>query len=606
LAHPLALACLVLGLPAAGVGGPSSRPPEALLAHDSVAYFRFDGLEPHRKAYEQTVLAEVMRGDLGDFCAELVRLLEEAVGFDIVKERVLAGVPPEGVVKIHEAARQLPRLREYLRHHGFVLAVEVPEILPPQLQVTVVFPQGGQPPHRAAVFGGLQLVTELNQLAVRQAKQGGRVIYRASPPRVGKSDKKGKEANEGGGLAFAWWQEGEHIVLTFGTEEPDHLLRRLDDPRRPNLTGNPLFRSVAGFKRYESLARGFVDLEACVRKAQGLGSAAKKFIDELGLAGLRSLTLHIGFCGRHQQTTLALHVTGKRTGVLKLIPAAEVSLDRLPLLPPDALTVTAFSIDAPAWAEFAGAMLLGGGTKALDEIDRALGIDFRKDLVQALGRQAVLYTSPGEGLSVLGAGLAVEVKDVPKVRTALDTMMQSLAADAGVLKKNRYRGVEVRMFRRPMDFTPTSPCWTVHEGWCVGGFNPASAKGHILRATGRFKSWKPPPLAREFLSDIKRNPRAKVLAVCVADVRASLKQTLMFGQILSAVIGTYRGNSFDPSMVPHFQALTEPVTPNVLVLVDDGEAIRLEMKGSLPLPTDIVGTDSILLLGLFGGLGLDF
>ena len=58
--------------------------------------------------------------------------------------------------------------------------------------------------------------------------------------------------------------------------------------------------------------------------------------------------------------------------------------------------------------------------------------------------------------------------------------------------------------------------------------------------------------------------------------------------------------SLDPSMLPHFQALTEPLSPNVMVLVDDGNAIRLETRGSLPLPTDVLGMDSTFMLMLFG------
>jgi hypothetical protein len=244
-----------------------------------------------------------------------------------------------------------------------------------------------------------------------------------------------------------------------------------------------------------------------------------------------------------------------------------------------------------------------GGKADFAEIDRTLGIDFRQDLLDLLGPTVVLYSSPGEGISVLGAALAVQVKDVQKLKTALDTMTESLVGEGVVLKKSRYRGVDVRTIRFPRDFVPMAPSWAVHDGWLVAGMNPAAVKGHILRSTRRFKFWRPPALAGQFLSQIKKNPKARVMAYCVADIRASLKQTLVFGQIISAALGSYLEISLDSSLVPHFQSLTEHLAPNVLVLVDEGDAIRLETKGSLPLPTDILGADSIFFLTLMAGLG---
>jgi hypothetical protein len=615
-------ACLALFLPASVFAGDGARAPEALLAHDSVAYFRFDGLEPHRKAYDQTVLAEVMRGDLGDFGAEMVRLVRESVGFGVVKERLLAGLPPEKMVKVHRAARQLPRLLEYLQHHGFVLGVELPAVLPPRVQVTVVFPQAGQPRQREAVFAGLQLFAELSQLTVRESKHGGRVLYLASPAPSVEPKKRAKEAGKPDGppvaqvAQLAWWQEGEHVVFTFGTEKPDDVVRRLEDARRGNLTSSPLFRSVVGFDRYETIARGFVDLEACLGKAQGLGPLAGLIGNALGLDALKSLTLHVGFAGRYQQTSLVLSLKGKRRGIMKLIPSAEASLDRLPPLPPDATSVTAVSINARAWADFTvrmqraiGLFSFTGTGKAQNpfaEIDNALGIDVRKDLLDALGSTAVLYSSPGEGFSFLSTSVAVQVKDARKLKATLETMAQTLAADGTSVKKSRYRGVDVYTYRLGRGgFTgglPLAPTWTVHDGWLVVGLNPPAVQGHILRSSKRFTAWQPPPLAREFLSDLKKNSRAKIIGFCVADLRASLKQSVVFGQIIVSVLNTIQEGTLDPSLVPHFQSLTEPLAPNVMALVDEGDALRLEMKGSLPLPTDVLGTDSILLLALIGGL----
>ena len=55
--------------------------PERLLAEDTVAYWRFDGWEPHQPAFDKTAFAEVMHGDLGTFLDYLRgRAMQEIAG----------------------------------------------------------------------------------------------------------------------------------------------------------------------------------------------------------------------------------------------------------------------------------------------------------------------------------------------------------------------------------------------------------------------------------------------------------------------------------------------------------------------------------------------
>ena len=90
-----------------------SQPPEALLAEESVLYFRFDGLGSHQDAYNQTILAQLLRDEFGPLMDDLGRRILDAVGPQLLSERLLTGIKPDQLLKVQSANKQLPNLLEY-------------------------------------------------------------------------------------------------------------------------------------------------------------------------------------------------------------------------------------------------------------------------------------------------------------------------------------------------------------------------------------------------------------------------------------------------------------------------------------------------------------
>src|SRR5207245_9357400 len=96
--RPLGVSWLLFLVPvaaAAEVPRPldQGKPPEALLAKDSMAYFRFDGVAAHRGAYEQTALAQVLDGDLRALLDQLGDLIRDSLARGTVKDKLFAGLP---------------------------------------------------------------------------------------------------------------------------------------------------------------------------------------------------------------------------------------------------------------------------------------------------------------------------------------------------------------------------------------------------------------------------------------------------------------------------------------------------------------------------------
>src|SRR2546423_13103316 len=106
----LRLAVGVVLLVAASAAALAADPvaPEKLLPKDSLIFLRYDGLDAHRKAYDQTVLARLMREDLGELMSYLVKLGQNALGPEVLTERLLAGATPGRLLKLQRASKGLP------------------------------------------------------------------------------------------------------------------------------------------------------------------------------------------------------------------------------------------------------------------------------------------------------------------------------------------------------------------------------------------------------------------------------------------------------------------------------------------------------------------
>src|SRR5437868_2850394 len=175
--------------------------PEKLLPKDSLLFLRYDGLDAHRKAYDQTVLARLMREDLGELVNHLVKLGQDALGPEVLSERLLAGATPGRLLALQKAAKGLPDALEFLHRHGALLGVELIEPMPPRAQATLVFPGAGKTEkHRDAILGAVRFAALLSDTELQTKKLEGREVLLL----------------ERDGMKLACWQEGEHVLLTFG------------------------------------------------------------------------------------------------------------------------------------------------------------------------------------------------------------------------------------------------------------------------------------------------------------------------------------------------------------------------------------------------------
>jgi hypothetical protein len=239
--------------------------------------------------------------------------------------------------------------------------------------------------------------------------------------------------------------------------------------------------------------------------------------------------------------------------------------------------------------------------EALDDINRRLGIDLRKDLLGVLGARTVLYSSPSEGALMLGTGMVVEVKDEGKLRDSLRSVVRALPALLGdnvSIQKRRYAGSDIYSLRVAKEGFFVLPTFAVHEKQLVIGLYPQIVQGYLRRAGGKLSTLKPTPLVNEAFEQARKD-KARVVAMTISDPRPTVKQVCSLAPLVGALVDSALPDMFDVGKLPNAQPLTETLFPGVSVLTDDGEMIRFESRAALAVPfLDFGGLETYALLFL--------
>jgi hypothetical protein len=570
--------------------------PESLLPATTQVYLRFDGLDAHRAAYAKTALGQMLQGDTGTFFTSLFKQLEEGASAAATLSQLLGGASPQQMKKMQADAKAIARLPGLLSDKGFLLALEVRSLEPPQGQLTLILPDAGAKPD--PLFGALRLATTLAKADVKEIKVADRTVSSLNLEVV----------------HLTWWVEGKHAVLTLGTDTPEVVVKSTTTGKHARLTANPLFKRLQSFDKFETSARAFVDTGAFVTMGGKRGPDVRRLLDDLGLAGLKSLVLYSGYDGKASRDLVEWDMPGPRKGLLTLLGGKSFRLADVPPLPPDVVSwsMTNFDTgtlyDTLVQAVENVVRLVSPDDVAkvkgfLQEADKALGIDLRKDLLGTLGDRLAQYSSPGEGPLALGQTILLRVKDADKLQGALDQAIKGLAQAAGVdvqIKKRNYRGAELRMVQVRQQGFIFVPTYTIVDGWLAVSLFPQPIEGYIARLKGTLPAWKPSPEVEEALRQMPK----EFISISWSDPRPSVTQLLSIAPLIGGAVASFAPQvDFDVSTVPNAQEVTRHLFPNVTVTTDDGKTLRSETRASLSLPFDLAGLDTYAILGLVSAFG---
>jgi hypothetical protein len=543
-----------------------------------------------------------------------------AVGY-----KLLEGLPPAELRRRDELVRAGLSLPAVLAQTGFVAGFEARVVPPasavfgrirrmvkgeagavesvlPYLQLTVVFPGAKDHPavgkflDRLAAF---EKKGSLEQLAI-----AGR---RCHIVKAG--------ATEWG---WAWWLEGKHLVVVGSLGDPAPGVSRVVQAGA-GVTGHRLYKALNQSRPFDATTtRGFIDagsITGNLRMVPFLPAMVLAAIEDAGLLDIQGVRFWEGFEGDASRAAWEVDFSPRQRGISRFLVKKSINLKELPPLPADAYRWTAgrtnlstvfdlfLTIAASASPDAPPPSLLGGATKAFAEakkqvrreLEDALGVKL-DDIFGSLGDTFVAHCSPSDGLSMLGQVVAISVKDERTLIRALDPLMRKIAAELGErvrFRKRSFHGVTIRVIAAPGN-SPISFACTLHKGWLVLAVNQQPIQGFILRSSGKLPAWKPDVRTARALARIP----ADAGLLQVVDPRPTVNVLLSAAPVGVSLFsrGMLRRDEglerfIDAGDLPHAEAVTKHLFPNVSWATFDGKTIRIESRESLWLPLQEIGME---------------
>jgi hypothetical protein len=560
------LACLaVLVLPGLAL---AQQGPERLLPANTQIFFRWDGFDSHRPAYDKTAVGKMMQGETGKFLDALWEWLVEAA------QAGAGQADPQAAEFVKDGVAVLSSITK----NGLAISVAVKGVTPPQAQLTLVFPKSG------GVM--IPLVNKLTGMAgapVGETKVGNRLVQHVNVPPF---------------VNIGWWLEGADAVFMVGTDEPA-AYAKLIDAKETGLAQNALYKQVASFKEFPVWGRGYLDIAALAKMGSEVSPEVGRLIDDLGLKGIKSVTFVSGFDGAVERGIAEVDIPGPRKGLLALTSTKKITLADLPALPDD---VTGFSASnfnmgkiydtvigvVEAVVRVAAPEQADNVKEGVNQIEGLLGVKLGEDLFGQFDDTFVSYRSPAEGPLGLGAVYLFKVKDEQKLQAALSKLLGAIPNLPFVpveVKKRNYHGVDVNIVTVNAPGQINALSFATHKGWLIVGSYPQGVYGYILRAKGELPTWKADAKLTQALAAFPK----EFTSISITDPRPTVQTVLSF---LPPAITFANGftqfapglRTFDVGLVPHAQEATRHLFPNITVTTDDGKKIRSDTRASLALP----------------------
>jgi hypothetical protein len=547
---------------------------ENYLPSKSQFYFRWDGMQKHRAAYDKTAAGQMMKGDTGKFLDELWVYIQEQL------QNVAANEP-----KVGPLLKDVGKILSTMHNNGVVIGLEVDTITPPVVQAVLVFPKAAG--ESGALIPLIHKIAEETKVEVKSSKAGKRFVHHLDFQFV----------------KFGWWGQGEDAVLFLGTTDPTAYAEAID-AKKTGLAANPLYKKVVGFKEFPTASRGYFDMAGVIKTAAGIAPQAGPVIDELGLKGIKSVTFVTGYEGIYQRSVVDVDMPGPRKGLLAFSSPKKISMKDLPVLPSDLTSFSAGTLNVSKSYDVLLGMAEGvvrvfdpGKADEIKETVKAfegvIGIDVNKDLFGSFGDLFVSYSSPSDGILGTGGLLAVQIKDGKKLENAIDKVVKAIPAFPGgeiSLKKKSLLGAQLLQLEvSSPQLTSNVATLAIYKNWLLYASYPQPIKGFILRQEGKLPPWK----ADEALTKVLAKFPSEFSSISVSDPRPTMQTVLAAAPLVMNLVNTLGAvgaqfggiqgfRPFDLDLIPHAQEATLGLFPNVTISIDDGKRIRADTRASFP------------------------
>ena len=553
-------------LPLGGAPLPLDPALSAIAPPECIWYASFSGhgpADPQSKNQTEQLLAEPQ---VQRFFAEIESQVMKAV------DRASAQGPEQQVL-----AKQVPILARTVLSRPVAIYVESVEISGERADVEAAFVlnAGDQ---RAATEAAIEELFKLDpeKLAKLQPDTVAGVEWRRLP-----------EQPKAPTIRFGWKEN--YFIIAVGEKTATTVVERMKGTPPQWLTD---LRKEHPVPREISL--GYLNVAEILELVRPFVQAKDpKAWPAIGALGLTSVTAAHGVTGYDAEAIVseAHLVTEGRPGLLGLLPYKPLAEDDLQVIPKESLLAFAFRINASeAWeryVEIARNMQPGVDEEIqrdMARIEQQIGVDIRRDLIDALDEAWVAYLPSGDLMtSWMSAAAAVRVKDsarlsegVAKIVRAVKAELDRGPAEAAISesKFGEHTLYSVQFTRQPV---PVSPSWCVGDKWLVVGLSPQSVRAALER-----KAEDSLAADEAIRQTLEREGAAALSYQNTPQFVRSAYPWLQMGIQMGSAQLRQQGIEFDASLMPSSEVIVKHLRPGIATLYFADDGFHYQSHHSVP------------------------
>lgn len=377
----------------------------------------------------------------------------------------------------------------------------------------------------------------------------------------------------------------------------------------------------------------FINTEAIVASVEEAVSAkdadasakVATFIDSAGLRTMKAFISTAGFDGKDWVDQTFLSVPGTKTGLFTAFPAGAIDAELLKTVPADSTFLVASRFDA---AKFIRSLRDAVGktdekglqyfNMGLNGLQQALGTNVLDNVLEPLGSDWAVYSSPRTGTGLLGMVAVNKLDDPERLKKALNTASVNLTnwINVGIRKgrgtqsnppvtvhtaPTKVGDVDVTYLALPI----VAPAWTIKDGKLYLGLYPQTV-GAAARVAG--KGGASITTSEKYQSVLKRLGNSSPESVSYFDLQTSASYGGFYPQIMLlaryAGFGDLFGLTLPEPLLPPMDTLIDHLTPAGSISWQDDAGFH--KKSVTPFPgANIVSEQGAVMAGGvgFGALG---
>ena len=440
--------------------------------------------------------------------------------------------------------------------------------------------RGNQPPH---VEGGLLLQLGDDAVAVRRLLENlqDRPELEVTPFEVGQ--RSFYRIRTGELPTIEWGLAGKYLLGGFGEGSVKELLARARGEAPSWLRE---LRGKLAVPRPSTIS--YVNAAQIADLVAEQFPPAERIISVLGLDQVRSLTAVNGLSKTDFISRILLTVDGQPSGLLAWLDTQPLQADDLKQIPRGTPMAISFQLDLGKAVDLCmdlAAQIEPNAAQQMEQgfaaAEQQTGVNFREDLLAALGPTWRIFGQPGPNGMVTGLTIAVDVRDRDRVARAHDQLLRMARAalsqpGAPQLRSDETgeRTVHSLTFPQPM---PISPVWCLTDNELVIATTPKALQ-EALEPQATSIATHPtvkPLLGSSFGS----------LALIYVNTKTVFDTTLPMAKMglqIAAAQGQTPPGMLDTSGLPPAEVFSRHLQPTIGALRRRPEGIEFASRQTLP------------------------